>query len=73
MQALEVGEREDPKAVATREEEALGLAEWWTPLHRRRPEPVQPRVTEDGLKVPSWWTDDETESQRMLAAQGVML
>lgn len=73
MQSLEVGERDDPKAVAAREDNELGLAEWWTPMLRRRPEPAQPRVTEDGLKVPSWWADDETESQRMLAAQGVIL
>lgn len=51
----------------------LGVGEWWTPVARRRPEPSAPRVTDDGLKVPSWWSDDETESQRMLAAQGVIL
>lgn len=42
-------------------------------MDRRRPEHSGPRVTEDGLKVPAWWTDDETESQQMLAAQGVRL
>jgi hypothetical protein len=31
----------------------------------------KPRVTEDGLKIPDWWTDDETESQQQLAAMGM--
>lgn len=39
----------------------------------RRPQNAGPRVTEDGLKVPSWWRDDETESQQWLASQGVIL
>lgn len=73
MQALDIGERDDPKVVAAQAERELGLDEWWTPLNRRLPEPAQPRVTEEGLKVPSWWADDETESQRMLLAQGVIL
>lgn len=51
----------------------LGTREWWTPLNRRRPKHSGPRVTEDGLKVPAWWSDDETESQQWLAAQGVDL
>lgn len=51
----------------------LGVNEWWTPVVRRRPEHSGPRVDEDGLKVPDWWTDDETESQRWLNAQGVMI
>lgn len=51
----------------------MGVSEWWTPAQRRRPEHSGPRVTEDGLQIPPWWTDDETESQRMLAAQGVIL
>jgi hypothetical protein len=54
-------------------EQALGVDEWWTPVNRRRPEHSGPRTTEDGLKVPDWWTDDETESQLWLAAQGVSL
>lgn len=73
MQALEVGENEKPDAVAARLDNDLGTIDWWTPLRRRQPEPPKPRVTDDGLKVPSWWADDETESQRMLAAQGVSL
>lgn len=51
----------------------MGVSEWWSPLHTRRPVPAEPRMTEDGLKVPDWWADDETESQQMLAAQGLML
>lgn len=51
----------------------LGVREWWTPAARRRPENAGPRVTEDGLKVPAWWADDETESQQWLASQGVNL
>lgn len=51
----------------------MGVGEWWTPLYTRRPGPVQERVTEDGLKVPSWWSDDEAESQRWLQSQGVDL
>jgi hypothetical protein len=51
----------------------MGVAEWWTPLYTRRPEPMRERVTEDGLKVPSWWSDDEAESQQWLQSQGVML
>jgi len=31
----------------------------------------KPRVTEDGLTVPDWWRDDETESQQMLAVMGM--
>ncbi len=54
-------------------DQELGVGEWWTPLRRRRPEHSGSRVTEDGLKIPSWWGDDETESQRWLAAQGVTL
>lgn len=73
MEALEVGERDDPKAVARAMEAELGVPEWWTPLKTRRPEPVKPRTTEDGLKVPAWWSDDETESQQWLLSQGVVL
>lgn len=73
MEALEVGEREDPKAKAQQLDNELGVAGWWTPLKARNPEPVKPRVTEDGLKIPSWWSDDETESQRWLLSQGVVL
>lgn len=51
----------------------LGTGEWWTPVQPRQPEPAKPRVTEDGLKIPSWWADDETESQQWLASQGVIL
>lgn len=51
----------------------FGLNEWWTPVNRRRPKYSGPRVTEDGLKVPAWWADDESESQQWLAAQGVNL
>lgn len=66
-------ENESAEAVSRQLDNEMGVAEWWTPLHTRRPGPVRPKVTEDGLKVPSWWTDDETESQQMLAAQGVTL
>jgi hypothetical protein len=68
-----VGDNEQPGAAQQRVNTEYGVAEWWTPLDRRRPEHSGPRVTEDGLKVPAWWTDDEQESQQMLAAQGVML
>lgn len=67
------GDNERPEMVVSRLEAELGVNEWWSPGAPRRPEHSGPRVTEDGLKVPAWWTDDETESQRMLAAQGVML
>ena len=63
----------DGSRAQQRVQQEYGANEWWTPVNRRRPEHSGPRVTEDGLKVPAWWTDDETESQQMLAAQGVSL
>lgn len=48
----------------------LGVSQWSTPLNLRRAE-EKPRVTEDGLTVPDWFQDDETESQQMLAAMGM--
>lgn len=42
-------------------------------MQPRRPENTGPRVTDDGLKVPSWWADEETESQQWLLSQGVVL
>lgn len=48
----------------------LGVAQWNTPLNIRRTDD-KPRVTEDGLKIPDWWTDDETESQAMMANLGL--
>jgi hypothetical protein len=63
----------DGRQAQTRVHNEFGVREWWTPLSRRRPEHSGPRVTEDGLKVPDWWTDDETESQQMLISQGVIL
>lgn len=48
----------------------LGVGQWTTPLSLRQ-QTAEPRVTEDGLTVPAWWTDDETESQQMLAAMGM--
>jgi hypothetical protein len=48
----------------------LGVAQWKTPMSFVRPD-SRPRVTEDGLKIPDWWTDDETESQKQLAALGL--
>lgn len=71
MAANAAGENESAEMVVTRLDNELGVREWWTPADRRRPEHSGPRVTEDGLKVPDWWTDEETESQRWLAAQGV--
>lgn len=73
MDAREVRENENAEAVVRQMDTEMGVPEWWTPLMSRRPGRAEPRVTEDGLKVPSWWTDDETESQQMLAAQGLML
>lgn len=71
MQAVEGAE--NPQRAVNEIDSELGVSEWWTPLHTRRPEHVGPRVTEDGLKVPSWWRDEETESQQWLASQGVMI
>ena len=68
-----MGENEKPAAAQQRVDTEFGVSEWWTPIDRRRPEHSGPRVTEDGLKVPAWWTDDETESQTWLAANGVRL
>lgn len=48
----------------------LGVATWRTPLNLPR-EDAKPRVTEDGLKIPDWWVDDETESQQALAVMGM--
>jgi len=73
MKAQDVGEREDAQTVMQNLDNELGVGEWWTPINRRRPEHSGPRVNEDGLKVPAWWTDDETESQQWLASQGVIL
>lgn len=73
MDALETGENEKPEDAARRLDTELGVSQWWTPISLRRPESAKPRVTEDGLKMPSWWTDEETESQQWLAAQGVVL
>lgn len=68
-----MGENEKPGAAQQRVDQEYGVNEWWTPMDRRRPEHSGPRVTEDGLKVPAWWTDEETESQQWLAANGVRL
>lgn len=73
VDALEVGQNEDAHAVAARLDNDLGVNEWWSPMQPRRPERTGPRVTEDGLKVPSWWADEETESQQWLLSQGVVL
>lgn len=73
LQSEPVGDNDDGSQAQSRVDNALGVREWWTPVMRRRPEHTGPRVTEDGLKVPDWWTDDETESQQWLAGQGVML
>jgi hypothetical protein len=66
-----VGDNEKPEAAQQRVDNEYGVREWWTPVDRRRPEHSGPRVTEDGLKVPAWWTDDEMESQQMMRALGV--
>ncbi len=68
-----MGDNERPEAAQQRVDVEFGVNEWWTPVDRRRPEHSGPRVTEDGLKVPAWWTDDETESQTWLSANGVRL
>lgn len=68
-----MADNDDGRAAQQRVDTEFGVREWWTPVNRRRPEHSGPRVTEDGLKVPAWWTDDETESQQMLMAQGVVL
>lgn len=73
MQAQEPGPNEDSRAVQERLDSELGVREWWTPINPRRPVPAKPRVTEDGLKIPDWWTDDEAESQNWLISQGVIL
>lgn len=67
------GENESADSVAQRVDTELGVAEWWTPLNRRRPEHSGPRTTEEGLKVPAWYRDEEAESQQWLAANGVVL
>lgn len=66
-----MGENEKPEAAQQRVDLEFGVREWWTPVDKRRPEHSGPRVTEDGLKVPAWWTDDEAESQQMMQALGV--
>lgn len=73
LQAEPQGENENNGEAQQRVDNEFGTTEWWTPLDRRRPEHSGPRVTEDGLNIPAWWADDETESQQMLAAQGVIL
>lgn len=73
LQAEPAGENETQGEPQQRVDAEFGVDEWWTPANKRRPEHRGPRVTEDGLKVPAWWTDDETESQQQLAALGVNL
>lgn len=73
MAANAAGENESADMVVSRVDNELGVREWWSPGNRRRPEHSGPRVTEDGLKIPDWWTDEETESQRWLGSQGVVL
>lgn len=50
----------------------LGVSAWGV-LPGKAVEPAAPRVTEDGLKIPSWWVDDEEASQSFLNGQGVAL
>lgn len=71
--ANSAGENESPESVASRVDTELGVGEWWTPLYPRDNRHTGPRKTEEGLNVPSWWADDETESQQWLLANGVML
>jgi hypothetical protein len=71
-QRLEVGENEKEEDVHRKLDAELSVSSWRVP-GSVRPKDTPPRVTEDGLKIPSWWTDDETESQRMLAGQGMVL
>lgn len=72
MDNLRVGENEKPEDVLARLDREMEVNTWWTPLHRRSSAPSRPRVTEDGLNIPDWWTDDESESQQWLLSQGVM-
>lgn len=62
-----------PEEIRRSFDREAGVAQWATPLTPREGEKAEPRVTEDGLSVPDWWTDEETESQTWLASQGVML
>ena len=70
---MHVGDNEKPEQVVQRLDTELEVASWWTPLNAERPVTAEPRTDDDGRSVPSWWADDETESQQWLAAQGVML
>lgn len=73
LKAEPVADNDDGSRAQSRVDHEFGTREWWTPVTARKPEHAGPRVTDDGLKVPSWWTDDENESQQWLAAQGVVL
>ena len=75
LQAEPIGQGDDDGSQAARRvDNEFGVQSWWTPLTRgQRRQDTGPRVTEDGLKVPDWWTDDESESQQWLSAQGVVM
>lgn len=73
LKAEPVADNDDGSQAQARVDNEFGTSGWWTPINPRRPEHSGPRVTEDGLKVPDWWTDEETESQQWLQAQGVVL
>lgn len=71
-QRLDVKENEKEEDVRRRLDNELEVSSWWVPWGLR-PEEREPRVTEDGLSIPDWWTDEETESQTWLISQGVEL
>lgn len=50
----------------------LGVRAWDAPDGRGYA-PPKPRVTEDGRKIPDWWTDEEDASQAFLREQLVVL
>lgn len=70
VQRLPVRENETEEQVRRQVDFDLGVSAWPTPLSIRQDE-RKPRVTEDGLNIPDWFADDETESQNMMAALGL--
>lgn len=69
---MQVGENEKEEDVHRKLDLDLDVASWRAP-GGVDPARIPQRVTEDGLKVPSWWTDDEEASQSFLLSQGAVL
>lgn len=72
-QRVDVKENEKEEDVHRSLDFELGVSAWGLPGGGFEAVEIPQRVTEDGLKVPSWWVDDEEASQGFLTGRGVAL